>query len=141
MQAATDMASSGIMPLDQAVKTLSQSYSGNLGQLKKIAPELDGLTKKELEKRIELIRDAVKNLKNVEVDDKDATLEDKFVIEAVKIAEKRLGESGRGLLRKSGTEPVLRVMSEADKLESANNAVDYIIDSMKRNNHLKNIRR
>lgn len=49
MQAATDMASSGIMPLDQAVKTLSQSYSGNLGQLKKIAPELDGLTKKELE--------------------------------------------------------------------------------------------
>lgn len=80
-------------------------------------------------------------LKNVEVDDKDATLEDKFVIEAVKIVEKRLGESGRVLLRKSGTEPVLRVMSEADKLESANNAVDYIIDSMKRNNHLKNIRR
>ena len=35
MTAATDMAASGIMPLDTAVKTLSQSYSGNIGQLAK----------------------------------------------------------------------------------------------------------
>ena len=48
MTAATDMAASGIMPLDTAVKTLSQSYSGNIGQLAKIAPELKNLTKEEL---------------------------------------------------------------------------------------------
>lgn len=49
MKAATDMAASGIMPLDQAVKALSLTYSGNLGQLKKIQPELANLTKEQLE--------------------------------------------------------------------------------------------
>lgn len=48
MTAATDMAASGIMPLDAAVKALSLSYSGNIGQLAKIAPELKNLTKEEL---------------------------------------------------------------------------------------------
>ena len=48
MQAATDMAADGIMPLDNAVKALSLSYSGNVGQLAKIAPELKNLTKEEL---------------------------------------------------------------------------------------------
>lgn len=80
-------------------------------------------------------------LKNVEVDDKDATLEDSFVKEAVAEAEKELGDSGRVLLRKSGTEPVLRVMSEANEEGDAEKAVDYIIDSMRRNDHLKNIRK
>lgn len=48
MTAATDMAASGIMPLDTAVRTLSQSYSGDIEQLAKIAPELKNLTKEEL---------------------------------------------------------------------------------------------
>lgn len=49
MTAATDMAASGIMPLDNAVKALSLSYSGNVSQLKKVAPELDNLTKHQLQ--------------------------------------------------------------------------------------------
>lgn len=48
MNAATDMAASGIMPLDNAVKALSLSYSGNVSQLKKIAPEMENLTKQQL---------------------------------------------------------------------------------------------
>lgn len=49
MQAAIDLDAAGVMPLEQGVKALSQTYNGNLGTLKKIAPELDGLTKKQLQ--------------------------------------------------------------------------------------------
>ena len=48
LKAATDLAASGVMPLDQAVKELSRSYSGNLEELKKLNPELANLTKEQL---------------------------------------------------------------------------------------------
>lgn len=48
MDAASEMSSAGIMPLDQAVKTLSLSYSGNIMQLKRINPELANLTSEQL---------------------------------------------------------------------------------------------
>ena len=48
LKASTDLAASGVMPLDQAVKELSLSYSGNLEQLKKMNPELAKLTKEQL---------------------------------------------------------------------------------------------
>lgn len=48
LKASTDLAASGVMPLDQAVKELSRSYSGNLEQLKEINPELAKLTKEQL---------------------------------------------------------------------------------------------
>lgn len=48
LRVSTDLAASGIMPLDQAVKELSLSYSGNLEQLKKMNPELAKLTKEQL---------------------------------------------------------------------------------------------
>ena len=49
LKASTDLAASGVMPLDQAVKELSLSYSGNLEELKKMNPELANLTKEQLE--------------------------------------------------------------------------------------------
>lgn len=48
MQTAKDMAASGVMPLDQAVKSLGQSYGGNISALKKLYPELKQLTDKEI---------------------------------------------------------------------------------------------
>ena len=48
LKASTDLAASGVMPLDQAVKELSRSYSGNLEELKKMNPELAKLTKAQL---------------------------------------------------------------------------------------------
>ena len=48
LKASTDLAASGVMPLDQAVKALSLSYSGNLEELKKMNPELAKLTKEQL---------------------------------------------------------------------------------------------
>ena len=49
LKASTDLAASGVMPLDQAVKELSRSYSGNLEELKRLNPELANLTKEQLE--------------------------------------------------------------------------------------------
>ena len=79
-------------------------------------------------------------LKNVEVDDKDETLNDDAVKAAVEKATTELGNDGRVLLRKSGTEPVLRVMSEAGTIEECERQVDNIIESMKVSGHLQKIR-
>lgn len=57
LSAATDLNAAGVMPLDQAVKALSMSYSGNVSQLAKLDPSLKDLTKSELEngKAVDLI--------------------------------------------------------------------------------------
>ncbi len=52
-------------------------------------------------------------LKNVEVTNKDEAMNNSAVLEAVEHASVSLGNQGRVLLRKSGTEPVLRIMVEA----------------------------
>lgn len=48
MKAATDLSSTGVMPLDQAVKTLSKTYSGNAGKLKELNPAIASLTEAQL---------------------------------------------------------------------------------------------
>ncbi len=80
-------------------------------------------------------------LKNVVVDDKQATLDDPEVKAACDKCEKDLGQNGRVLLRASGTEPVLRVMAEAGSDETAEEKVDLIIASMAASGHLKEIRK
>lgn len=79
-------------------------------------------------------------LKNVVVDDKALTLEDDTVKEAVEKATELLGDNGRVLLRASGTEPVLRVMSEAGSDEECEKHVDAIIDAMRASGHLVKIK-
>lgn len=71
-------------------------------------------------------------LKNVMVTDKDGTLADPVVQAEAAAVEKELGDEGRVLLRKSGTEPVLRVMAEAQTEELCEKAVDRIIGAMER---------
>jgi phosphoglucosamine mutase len=69
-------------------------------------------------------------LKNVVVTDKDGTLANAQVQKTVTQVETELGDNGRVLLRKSGTEPVLRVMAEADTPALCEQVVDRIIAAM-----------
>ena len=71
-------------------------------------------------------------LKNVRVKDKPATRNDPDVCKAVEEAEKRLGASGRILVRESGTEPVIRVMAEAETEELCRECVDSVVDVIER---------
>ena len=80
-------------------------------------------------------------LKNVRVDDKDGTLADAAVQAAVDECTADLGDSGRVLLRKSGTEPVLRVMAEAGSPEECEKQVDHIIEAMERSGHLIEVKK
>ncbi|MGM9522021.1 MAG: phosphoglucosamine mutase [Oscillospiraceae bacterium] len=75
-------------------------------------------------------------LKNVKVLDKEQTLNDPDVKAAVAEAEARLGSEGRVLLRKSGTEPVLRVMAEAKTQAECEINVDSIIAAMAKKGYL-----
>ncbi len=70
-------------------------------------------------------------LKNVVVTDKDETMNCEAVIAAVKKEEESLGDEGRVLLRKSGTEPLLRVMVEATEQKLCDEKADEIIEAMR----------
>ena len=72
------------------------------------------------------------SLKNVRVEDKRAAVENAEVRKAVQAVEKALGDTGRVLLRESGTEPVVRVMVEASTSEECEKYCDEIINVMKK---------
>ena len=75
-------------------------------------------------------------LVNVIVDDKDGTLADPAVIAAGEKVSADLGNDGRLLLRKSGTEPLLRVMVEAPTHELCHEKVYEVIQAMQDSGHL-----
>lgn len=74
-------------------------------------------------------------LENVKVKDKSAAQSDKDVIAAVEKAAAELGESGRILVRESGTEPLVRVMVEAEDEETCRRYVGEVVDVLKSNGH------
>jgi len=75
-------------------------------------------------------------LKNVIVDDKDGTLNDPVVQAAADKVSADLGTDGRLLLRKSGTEPLLRVMVEATTDALCEEKVFEVIQAMQDSGHL-----
>ena len=74
-------------------------------------------------------------LKNIRVADKPAAKNDPDVISETKKVEEALGENGRILIRESGTEPVIRVMVEAETQELCEKYVDQVIDVLKAKGH------
>jgi phosphoglucosamine mutase len=68
----------------------------------------------------------------VRVADASAALAAVSVVEAIASAEATLGKSGRILVRKSGTEPLIRVMAEGDDSDLVRSAVDQIIEAIPR---------
>ena len=71
-------------------------------------------------------------LENVRVADKKAAQADVEVRAAIKEVEETLGDKGRILVRESGTEPVVRVMVEAETTEVCQEMVNKVVEVMKR---------
>lgn len=70
-------------------------------------------------------------LVNVRVKDKGAVMSDERIRSALAEAEARLCGNGRMLLRKSGTEPVIRVMTEAATYELCDECNAHVVEAIK----------
>ena len=75
-------------------------------------------------------------LKNVRVKSKPEAQNDADVQAAVAAVAEKLGDSGRILVRESGTEPVIRVMVEAQTLETCQECVDSVIEVICKKGHV-----
>jgi phosphoglucosamine mutase len=75
-------------------------------------------------------------LRSVRYANGQAPLEHPKVIEAIRRNEQRLGNTGRLVIRKSGTEPVVRVMAEGEDEAMIADVVDEILNAVS-NAHLE----
>ena len=91
-------------------------------------------TKQTLGKLAEEVTIYPQLLKNVRVADKKTARENPEVVKAIEAVTEALGENGRILVRESGTEPVIRVMVEAETQEICEKYVDEVINVMKEQN-------
>jgi phosphoglucosamine mutase len=66
-------------------------------------------------------------LENVKVTDKSVIMNDPDVLAETKKVEEALGDNGRILLRESGTEPVVRVMVEAETDDICKKYVEQVV--------------
>ena len=72
-------------------------------------------------------------LKNVRIrGDAKEVLAGSAVAQAIAAAEEKLGSGGRILVRKSGTEPLIRVMAEGDDSDLVRKVVEQIIEALPR---------
>ncbi len=74
-------------------------------------------------------------LKNLRVKSKEAVMNDQAVLDAQAEAEKLIAGNGRTLLRQSGTEPVIRVMVEAETPELCEKYAAMIADVIVERGH------
>ena len=70
-------------------------------------------------------------LENVEVTDKNVVLNSDEVYAEIDAVEQALGSDGRVLVRPSGTEPLIRVMVEAETEDACETYVQQIVDKIK----------
>lgn len=69
-------------------------------------------------------------LKNVPVENKDEMMKNETLLEAIRNVEEELGESGRVLVRPSGTESLIRVMVEAETEAQCEQYVNQLVETI-----------
>lgn len=74
---------------------------------------------------------------NVRVADKPTVKNDSDVINAVENVENKLNNSGRILVRESGTEPVIRVMVEAPEYDLCREYAESVVNVIKEKGYIK----
>ena len=94
--------------------------------------------KTSLSKLVEPLKIYPQVLLNIRVKDKDAAQEDKDVLAVVKRVEDKLGNKGRILVRASGTEPLVRIMVEAESKKLCNSYAKDVVEVLKKNGHTLN---
>ena len=72
------------------------------------------------------------HLVNVKVENKETVMQDTEILGRVEEINRELGEKGRLLLRRSGTEPVVRVMAEAETREICERFVSEIVNLIRK---------
>lgn len=92
-------------------------------------------SKKPMSKLTEPVKIYPQLLKNIKVKEKKAAQADADVQKAVNEVSEKLGTDGRILVRESGTEPVIRVMVEAETSEICEKYVDYVLDVIRGKGH------
>ena len=70
-------------------------------------------------------------IKNIRVKDKNQTVNDEAVLQSVKEVDALIAGNGRVLLRQSGTEPVIRIMIEAESMEKCQDYAQMIAEVVK----------
>jgi phosphoglucosamine mutase len=83
---------------------------------------------KKMSELSELMVDFPQILVNVRVTDRKAWETNDRIQEAIGIAEKKLGENGRILVRPSGTEPLLRIMAEGPSQDELEELIHHIAE-------------
>ncbi len=73
---------------------------------------------------------------NVRVKDKAAVMNDQTVLAQLAEVEKLINGNGRALLRQSGTEPVIRIMIEAETVALCEEYAEKIANTIKERGHL-----
>ena len=72
---------------------------------------------------------------NIRVQDKKTAQDDPAVQAAVRAVAEELGDTGRILVRESGTEPVVRVMVEAESEEACRRLAERVVDVIRAQGH------
>ena len=74
-------------------------------------------------------------VKNIRVRDQNDAIEDARVRETCERVREEIGEQGRLLLRKSGTEPLLRIMVECESIEDCHKYAERVAESIREGGH------
>ena len=74
-------------------------------------------------------------VKNIRVRDQNEAIEDAHVRKTCERVREEIGERGRLLLRKSGTEPLLRIMVESESIEDCHRYAEQVAESIREGGH------